>query len=316
MDNTTALRLVVTARRKVATDVIELELADPAGRPLPNWTAGAHIELELAPGMTRHYSLCGDLSEHASWRIAILRVPDGRGGSRRVHDAFHPGTTVTVTALRNRFPLAPASGYEFLAGGIGITPLIPMLDTAQRSGATWRLTYGGRTANSMAYADDLLGRYGDRVKLVPQNRCGLIDLGELLARPSPGTLVYCCGPEPLLAAVEAACKSWPLGTLHMERFTAKPVDEVVDSAFEVELARSGGVHKIPPGASILDTLNKAGVDVLGSCLEGVCGTCETTVLDGAIDHRDSYLTPSERTAGDRMMICVSRAACPRLRLDL
>jgi ferredoxin-NADP reductase len=309
--------LAVVARRQLADDVVELELADPTGVPLPDWDAGAHVELALAPGLVRHYSLSGQPQQAGAWRIAVLHERNGRGGSAYVHEKLQLGATVETTGVRNHFPLEAAEHYEFIAGGIGVTPIIPMIDAAERAGASWRLTYGGRTRASMAYGDDLRTRFPDRVHLRPQDEFGLLDIPGLLAEPKPDTLVYCCGPEPLLRAVEKACESWPAGSLHTELFTAAPVDSgAEDREFEVELAGSGEVHTIPPGVSILDALDEAGVPVMGSCLEGVCGTCETAVLSGAIDHRDSYLTAQEKEAGDRMLICVSRAACPRLLLDL
>jgi ferredoxin-NADP reductase len=216
-----------------------------------------------------------------------------------------------VAGPRNNFPLAAADGYLFIAGGIGITPILPMLAAAR---APWRLVYGGRTRDSMTFLDEL-ARYGDRVTVWPQDQHGLLDLDTLLGAARPGTAVYCCGPEPLLRAVEERC---PPETLHVERFCpSTPATPPGDAAFQVELTSSGEVIDVPAGVSVLAAVRAAGIDVLSSCAEGTCGTCETGVLDGVPDHRDSILTPAEReSTTDFMMICVSRARTPRLVLDL
>jgi ferredoxin-NADP reductase len=295
---------------------VVLELRAPDGRPLPRWEPGAHVDLLLPGGLSRQYSLCGDPADHHGWRLGILDEPGGRGGSRYVHEHLHPGTPVRARGPRNHFPLLPAPRYLFVAGGIGITPILPMLAAAQAAGAEWELVYGGRRRSSMAFLDELAG-YGHRVALRPQDETGLLDLDALLATPRADTLVYCCGPEPLLAAVEQRCASWPSGSLRVERFSARPPTEpVLTRAFTVELARSGLKLVIPPDRSILDVAEEAGVGVLSSCSEGTCGTCETPVLDGEPDHRDSVLTDEERAADDCMMICVSRSRRPRLVLDL
>jgi ferredoxin-NADP reductase len=308
------MRLDVTARHELADGVLGLTLAAGDGAPLPAWEPGAHVDLVLRPGLVRQYSLCGDPADRRSWRIAVLREPAGRGGSAHVHDELGVGERVTVAGPRNRFPLLRSPNYLFVAGGIGITPILPMLATAQRWGARWRLVYGGRRRASMAFLDELAA-YGARVSVRPQDHCGLLDLETLLGTPVPDTLVYCCGPEPLLAAVAEKCRAWPAGSLHVERFTAAPVAPT-GGGFDVELRASGRTLTVPADGSILRAVEDAGIAVLSSCREGTCGTCETDVLDGVPDHRDAVLTDAERAAGDVMMICVSRALTPRLVLDL
>ncbi|MGH3178948.1 MAG: PDR/VanB family oxidoreductase, partial [Streptosporangiaceae bacterium] len=240
----------------------------------------------------------------------------GGGGSRFVHDRLRAGDTVRVRGPRNNFELAPSPRYQFIAGGIGITPILPMIAAASAAGADWRLLYGGRYRASMAFLP-ALAAYGDRVTVAPQDETGLLDLDALLGTPQPDTLVYCCGPEPLLAAVESRCRAWPARSLHVERFSARPLTAPVRAeAFEVELAASELTLTIPPDRSILDVVEEAGVGVLSSCAEGTCGTCETAVLSGVPDHRDSVLTEEERQARDCMMICVSRSCTERLVLDL
>jgi ferredoxin-NADP reductase len=311
---TDRLDLVVTGRDDLADGVVALNLARADNDPLPAWEPGAHIDLVPGPDLVRQYSLCGDPAERRVWRIAVLREPAGRGGSAHVHDRLSVGDRVAAVGPRNRFPLRHSPRYIFLAGGIGITPILPMLAAAERAGASWRLLYGGRRRNSMAFLPDL-AHYGDRVSVVPQDESGLLDLDGPLGTPVPDTLVYCCGPEPLLAAVAERCRAWPAGSLHVERFAAAP-DSAAGPAFEVELRASGRVVAVPAGTSILRSVEDAGVAVLSSCREGTCGTCETDVLDGVPDHRDSVLTDAERAAGDVMMICVSRSLSQRLVLDL
>ncbi|GAA0898255.1 PDR/VanB family oxidoreductase [Virgisporangium ochraceum] len=305
------LRLRVTRRVAGAEGVAVLDLADATGAPLPPWDPGAHIDLRLPGGMVRQYSLCGDPADRTTWRIGVLREPDGRGGSAHVHDAVREGTVVDARGPRNHFALVDAPRYLFIAGGIGVTPIVPMVAAVAAAGAHWDLHYGGRSRRSMAFLDAL----GARATLYPQDEVGLIDLDRVLGRPLAGTAVYCCGPEPLLSAVERRCAAWPAGSLHVERFAPRAAAGPLE-AFEVELAASGLTLTVPPNQSVLRALEEAGVEVLSSCREGTCGTCETPVLAGRVDHRDSLLTPDERAANDTMFVCVSRAAGPRLVLDL
>ncbi|QNG37219.1 oxidoreductase [Geodermatophilaceae bacterium NBWT11] len=305
------MRLRVAGRTEGAEGVVVLELADPTGADLPAWTPGAHVDLLLTDDLTRQYSLCGDPADRSVYRIGVLREPAGRGGSAYVHDRLREGDDVDVQGPRNHFELAPSPRYLFIAGGIGITPILPMAAAARAAGADHELHYGGRSRRSMAFLAELEGT------LHPQDEVGLLDLDALLGTPRPDTLVYCCGPEPLLAAVEEHCAAWPAGTLHVERFASKGVGDVVRAeGFEVELSLTGTTITVTPEQSVLAALEAAGVDVLSSCQEGTCGTCETAVLAGEVDHRDSLLTPDEQAAHDTMFVCVSRAAGPRLVLEL
>lgn len=304
--------LVVERREFAADGVLALTLRHPLGEPLPVWEPGAHIDVVLGPGLERQYSLCGDPADRSAWRIAVLREPDGRGGSAHVHEQVGQGDKVRVRGPRNNFALEPAPRYRFVAGGIGITPILPMLAAAEAAGAEWTLLYGGRTRRSMAFGEEL-ARYGDRVTIAPEDETGLLDLPSVLDDVPEGTLVYCCGPGPLLDAVEERC---PSAVLRVERFRAKEQETGGDTGFEVELARSGRKLTVAPDVSVLDAVRDAGVEVLFSCTEGTCGTCETDVLDGTPEHRDSVLTPQERESGETMMICVSRCRGRRLVLDL
>ncbi|BBX65158.1 ferredoxin [Mycobacterium saskatchewanense] len=308
--------VTVVSRRAAADGVISLVLASQTERELPPWRPGAHIDLIVAPGTVRQYSLTGSPDNRREWEIAVQLEAGGRGGSRAVFDTVWPGSTVTIHGPRNHFELQPADRYLFIAGGIGITPIRAMAHFASTRGVDWRLLYGGRTAASMAYAGELVDRFGMRqVVLRPQDTFGLLDLAGFLQHATGDTLVYCCGPEPLLAAAEKICADLGL-RLHVERFSPKPLQQgEADQEFDVELTRSGVTVHVPVGVSILSVAERAGALTTSSCEEGTCGSCQTTVLDGTPVHRDSVLSAQERAQGDTMMICVSRAR-GRLVLDL
>ncbi|WP_239394692.1 PDR/VanB family oxidoreductase [Frankia sp. CiP3] len=310
-------RLRVVEATAQSTDVMSFILADPTGADLPPWTPGAHVDLFVAPGMVRQYSLCGDPADRARWRIAVLRAEPGRGGSRHLHEQVRAGSLVAVGEPRNNFPLAGAHRYLFIAGGIGITPLLPMIRTVAAQGADWTLWYGGRRRERMAFLDEL-APYGGRVDVWPEDERGPLPLAEILQRLGSDALLYCCGPEALLTAVEREWGDRPPGRLHMERFQPRPVvgAPTHDQEFDVFLERSGRAVRVRAHESLLDVLSAAGVEVPWSCGEGTCGSCETGVLAGDVDHRDSVLSRGERMAGRTMMVCVSRARSPWLTLDL
>lgn len=312
------LRLRVRQMRWEAEGVLSVHLQRLDGADLPGWRPGAHLDLRLPGVITRQYSLCGSPADASTWRIAVLREVNGKGGSAAVHERLRPGDVVEVLGPRNNFPLVDSPEYLFIAGGIGITPLLPMIDAVAATGARWRVVYGGRSRTSMAFVEDLAA-HGDRVEVLPQDEHGLLDLDGLLGTPRPDSCVYCCGPEPLLAAVEQQCARWPKGSLHVERFAPKPQQATgaeSDRPFDVVLARSQRTVQVPPGMAILEALEAAGLEPANSCREGICGTCETKVLEGLPDHRDSLLSEEERAANTSMMICVGRARCDRLVLDL
>ena len=307
------LELVVDRRETAADGVLVLAFRHPLGEELPAWEPGAHIDVLLGPDLERQYSLCGDPADRSVWRIAVLHEPEGRGGSAYIHGQLGEGDKVRVRGPRNHFALQPAARYRFVAGGIGITPILTMIAAAEAAGAQWTLLYGGRTRQSIAFTEEL-ARYGDdRVRIAPQDETGLLDLDAEFADLPPDTLVYCCGPGPLLDAVEERC---PTGQLHLERFAPKVQETGPDGEFEVVLERSGQTLTVLPNVSVLETVQTAGVDVLYSCSEGTCGSCETDVLDGTPEHRDSVLSDAERETGKTMMLCVSRCQGKRLVLDL
>lgn len=296
---------------------IILAPASPDAR-LPPWAPGAHVDVVITGGdeaIVRQYSLCGDVDSGDNWQIAVLKAPDSRGGSAFVHDELREGDTLTVRGPRNHFSLHRSSRYRFIAGGIGITPILPMIAEAEAAGADWALTYGGRSRTAMAFLDRL-DKYGDKVQLVPQDELGIIDLDAALGAPRPDTLVYCCGPAPLLDAVEEKCAEWPASALHVERFSAIEHDDQENAEFTVVLQRSGLTLPVPAGESIYSVCRQNDVSVLASCLEGICGTCETGVLEGEVEHRDAILDEEERASNTTMMICVSRCRGAKLVLDL
>ncbi|MEU1278880.1 PDR/VanB family oxidoreductase [Streptomyces sp. NPDC005805] len=324
-------RAVVTARTEPAEGVVRLRLEAPG---LPAWEPGAHIDLVLPSGLVRPYSLCGDPAEADVYTVAVRRVEDGRGGSREVHEQLTEGTELEIRGPRNRFPLAPAPGYLFVAGGIGITPVLPMVRAVAAAGLPWRLLYCGRSRASMPFLGELTelarsaGRPqaggptrpagsegpGGRLLVVPEDEDGLPDLAAFLAGTAPGTAVHTCGPAPLMAAVgdllPAGC------TLRLERFAAGAATAAADpgTAFEVELRRTGAVVPVAAGQSVLAAVRERLPDVLYSCEQGFCGTCRQRVLDGEVDHRDELLGEEERK--DAMLLCVSRCHGKRLVLDL
>lgn len=312
----TRVEAVVSAKDEIADGVVTLTLTHPDGRRLPDWAPGAHIDVVLPNGLTRQYSLCGDRWDSSSYRIGVLREPESRGGSAYIHRHLRAGDRLAIGGPRNNFRLVPSEDYLFIAGGIGITPLLPMVHQAELLGARWRMLYGGRSRATMAFLDELAG-YGDKVTVVPQDERGLLDLPAWLPTAGSGTKIYCCGPEGLLTAIERHCSEYPPGQLRTERFVPKENHSPARTdSFQLELRRSGRTLEVLPDQSVLDALGSAGVNVLSSCRKGVCGTCETPVLAGEPDHRDSLLDDDERAAGDCMFVCVSGSLSDRLVLDL
>lgn len=285
----------------VADDVVSLLLRGDEG-PLAPWEPGAHIDLALPNWLTRQYSLCGDPGDRSAYRIAVRHDPLSRGGSEYVHLFLREGRTLAVSEPRNHFPLRPAAEYLFLAGGIGITPIVPMLRAAVESGAEATLVYAGRSRATMPFAAQLVAAYGDRVRLFPTAETGRPDLAAL---PRDAE-VYCCGPASMVDAAEAL-----FPRVHTERFQPTRRVFAPDTPFEVVCARSGETLQVPADESLLDVLNHRGRPVPSACREGVCGSCEIGVLDGEPEHRDDIGAPV-----GRMYPCVSRACSPRLVLDV
>ena len=306
----------VRAMRWEAPGVLSLELSAADGALLPTFEPGAHVDLRLPDGTLRQYSLCGDPRDRSHYRLGIRAVGGGLS-STFVHRKLRPGDLVTLSAPRNNFPLEDAQCYIFVAGGIGITPLIPMMRQACERGTPWTLLYCNKKDGDAPFLDEIRA-LGGQISLHSSEAGTRLDAGSRLAAVQTGAMIYCCGPERLMTAVEEATAAWPEGTVHFEWFAprSRPSDDAAGS-FEVVCNVSGLTLNVPEDRTVLDILNEAGVEVPCSCQQGICGTCETRVVSGEIDHRDSILSSAERAANQTMMTCVSRAkAGSRLILDI
>ena len=311
------LSVRVQAMRHEATGIVSVELVSPDGAELPAFAAGAHIDLHLPNGLVRSYSLWNAPQERHRYVIGVLNDRNSRGGSRYVHEQLRVGATIPIGAPRNNFPLDEAAAHTVLvAGGIGITPIYAMLNELRRLGKSVELLYCARSRSEAAFVDRLAADAGVRMHF-DQEAGGPPDLRAWLAAKPASAHFYCCGPTPMLNAFEGLCAELGLANMHIERFApTEPVVAMQGSAYECQLARSQKMVRVPAGKSLLDALLEAGVDVDHSCREGVCGSCETAVLDGVPDHRDGVLTKAERDAGKTMMVCVSGCKGQRLVLDL
>ncbi len=307
------MRLRIGQTTWEADDVLSLRLHSPDGAALPSWEPGAHIELALPSGRRRQYSLCGDPSDTRSYRIAVLQLPAGRGGSVEVHASARVGRLMTVQGPRNHFPLLPNPAYLFIAGGIGITAVLAMTARVAAAGGEWNLVYAGRRRTSMAFLDEVRALGPDRVDVVPGDERGRPDLDAIIGAAPPGTAVYCCGPDRLLHAVRERVTARPELSLHVERFTGTAASR--GAAFQVELNRTGRVIDVPADRTVLHAVRDVLPSVAYGCEQGLCGGCRTTVLAGEPDHRDELLSNADRATG-AMLICVSRARTERLILDL
>jgi ferredoxin-NADP reductase len=299
-------------------DVVALTLASADGALLPSWHPGAHLDIHLPSGRVRQYSLCGDPARRDVYRIAVRRIPDGGGGSVELHD-LPVGATVTTGGPRNAFPLSvpgygsPTQRVRFVAGGIGITPILPMLGHADRLGVEWSMVYAGRSRGSLPFLDEV-ATFGDRVDIRTDDVHGVPTPAQLLGDCPDGTTVYACGPAPMLTAIRTTLAGRDDVELHFERFAAPPVVNGHD--FSVGVASTGATVRVGATETLLSALRRAGVSAPYSCQQGFCGTCRTRVLDGRVDHRDTLLTDPERANG-MMLVCISRAARgERLTLDL
>jgi ferredoxin-NADP reductase len=300
---------------KEADGIVSILLERPDGSLLPEWQPGSHIDLRLPNGIVRQYSLSGDPCDRLVWRISVKREDSGRGGSAFVHDRLRVGDKLQAGNPRNNFKLVDASDYIFIAGGIGVTPLLPMIRATRDQGKPWKLHYCGRSRSTMAFLEEL-SAYGDSVQYFPSDEGARIDIREVLAEPARQRVVYCCGPERLMRAVEQSFVSWPRNNLHLERFKVQERPKTNDKEFEIFCSTSNIRIKVAPGQSILDALEGAGVSPPHTCRDGVCGSCETQIIEGVAEHRDSVLTAEERSANESLMICVSRSRTAVLVLDL
>lgn len=315
-DVSKGLTLEVASKESIADGVVELILQRPDKTRLPDWTPGAHIDVALENGVTRQYSLCGDPFDAYTYRIAVLREADGRGGSAFIHEQLEVGSSVGLGGPRNNFALTPSPRYLFVAGGIGITPLLPMMRAADQLGSEWSLLYLGRASERMGYRTEL-SALGDHVRLHASGTGGRADLPAIVKQCDDFTKLYACGPPSLIDDIQGLTSSWRPGRVYTERFSAKTQEAPARSTpFEVEFADSGIVLTVPPGVSVASVARQAGSAILTSCNIGVCGTCESRLLGGMPDHRDSLLTDEEREAGTYFYPCVSRAKSDRIVLAL
>ncbi len=315
--SSTVLRARVTSLTRTAERIMAVELAAPDNTPLPRWEPGAHIDVALDDGLVRQYSLCSRPGS-PTWRLGVLEEDEGRGGSRHVHHTLREGDLLRVSPPRNNFALRVSERpLVFVAGGIGITPILPMVHQAASAGADWQLLFLARSPQNAAFLDELLD-YGDRVHTHFGGTAGHIDLAVALdGCGADQSDVYACGPIGLLGALETYADQRSGCTLRLERFLAggTPATRADDRPLVVEIS-DGTEVEVRADQTILEALSQARIPVLNSCREGVCGTCETVVLEGVPDHRDEVLSPEERASGETMMPCVSRCLGPRIVLDL
>lgn len=313
---TSAARLEVRVKGAVweAPGIVSYELRNPDGSPLPPFTAGAHVDLELPNGLMRSYSLLNDQAERERYVIAVQNDRATRGGSKWIHDNLRPGDMLQIAGPRNNFPLDETAAKSiFIAGGIGITPIMSMTARLTSLGRDWELFYCARTRAGAAFVDRLQGNVRFNFDGEPGGK--VLDIGAVVSAAPPGAHFYCCGPAPMLSAFEGATARIGEERVHLEYFTSK-APAALAGGFKVVLARSNREFEIAPGKTILDTLVEDGFDIPYSCMEGVCASCETKIIEGVPDHRDAVLSQKEREEGKTMMICCSGSKTERLVLDL
>jgi ferredoxin-NADP reductase len=301
--------------RHEADGIVSLTLEATGSDELTAWAPGAHIDITVGDGTTRQYSLCGSPSaDH--YQVAVLREEVGRGGSEYIHGALRVGHVVELGGPRNHFALEPAPEYVFVAGGIGITPLMPMIAELALTATPWHLYYYGRSRTTMAFLREL-GEYGDSVTVIAKDEGTIVPAADVVAAANPGSLAYVCGPIRLIDDVRVGASSAGL-EVRAELFAAPEAadDAAPAEGFTVRLTQSDLELVVPPDRSILDVVLEAGIDVLHDCAEGICGSCETAVTAGVPEHRDYVLTDREKADNNCMMICVSRTSCPVLELSL
>lgn len=314
------LSAMVRTLRYEAQGIMSIELVPCGGQDFPPFAPGAHIDLHLPSGLVRSYSLVNAPEEPNRYVLGILADPKSRGGSRFIHDNFRVGMTLQIAPPRNNFTLVEDAAHTVLiAGGIGVTPILCMYRRLLALGRSAELLYCARSAAQAAFIDELRALGGRLTCHFDEDHGGRpADLGAYLADQPVGTHAYCCGPAVMLDAFERACTDAGIADVHVERFAPAPdaAPAATASGYEVVLAKSGRQVLVPAGATLLETLLAAGIDADHSCMEGVCGACETRVLEGCPDHRDSVLSAAERASNQVMMICVSGCKGERLVLDL
>jgi ferredoxin-NADP reductase len=310
------LCLLIKAATWEAPGILSYELRPPEGGELSPFTAGAHIDLTLPNGLVRSYSLVNPQSERHRYVIVVQKDRASRGGSKWVHENFRAGDIVTVNGPRNNFALDEAVEKSiFIAGGIGITPILSMIERLSALGRDWQLIYCSRNRSGTAFLESLEKKPQVRFNFDEEPGGKILDIAAVVKAAPANAHLYCCGPLPMLEAFEEATKDLARERVHVEYFTAKE-PPAVEGGFKVVLAKSGREFTVPPGKTILDALLDAGLDIPYSCKEGVCGTCETKVREGVPDHRDLVLTEEEHASNKTMMICCSGSKSEKLVLDL
>jgi phthalate 4,5-dioxygenase reductase subunit len=316
IDGSASLALRIAAKRPLATGIVGFKLMAPDGSALPAFASGAHIAVRAPNGAVRKYSLCNDPADRSRYVIAVKREAGGRGGSLSLSDDTRAGDDLQVSHPRNEFALAEnAAGHIFIAGGIGITPIVSMVRHLRTAGGRFKLYYCTRSADAAAFRDELSGpEFRGQVIIHHDdgNPDRAFDLWPVLERPG-GWHVYCCGPHGMMDAVRDMTGHWPSSAVHFESFTEAARSAPDDRPFRVRLARSGAVVDVPVGSTILEALRTAGHDVPSSCESGTCGTCKTRLLAGVPDHRDFVLDQAGRA--DHVIVCVSRALSEELLID-
>jgi phthalate 4,5-dioxygenase reductase subunit len=310
-----ALPVRIVRAADAAKGIRLFELRRDNGAELPEFTAGSHISVRAPNGLVRKYSLCNDPAERNRYVIAVLREPDGRGGSVSLVDDARQGDEILISPPHNDFPLVRSpAGYTFVAGGIGITPIVSMIRHLKNSGGAFKLYYCTRSPETTAFRDELSGpEFRGRVVIHHDggDPSRALDLWPILEQPKGR--VYCCGPRGLMQAVRDMTGHWSPSAVHFEAFTEPQKQMPNDRAFQVRLARSNAVVEVPVGTTILEALRAAGHEAASSCESGTCGTCRTRLIAGEPDHRDLVLAESEHTR--YIMICVSRARSDELVID-
>jgi vanillate O-demethylase ferredoxin subunit len=314
-----SLTVLVADVRAEAKDVITLELRAIAGGELPAFTPGAHLDVHLPNGLVRNYSLTNDWRERNRYVVGVGRAADSRGGSSYIHSSIRAGAQLKISAPRNNFALDEKSAsFLFIAGGIGVTPIMSMVRWCIANGKPWRLIYAARSRQRTAFYEELCALGADRVHFHFDDEAGqVLDVARAISGWNEGESIYCCGPTPLMEGVKALTENLPSGTVRFEWFTVPESDEAQESnSFTVRLERSNVAFEVPEQKSILEVLEEHGFELPFSCREGLCGTCVTNVCSGEPDHRDYVLSDEERASGKMMTICCSRSKSPVLTLDL
>lgn len=321
MNGDNELWVRVAEKSRAATNIVAFELVGEKGEELPPFTAGAHIDLHLPGGVIRQYSLVNSPQERTHYVVAVLRDANGRGGSLLMHDTVQVGDVIKIGLPKNCFELASTSRHKiFIAGGIGITPFLSMMDVLQTNGQSFELHYSAKKKEGAAFIDDLsVSRFSEKTKIyLTAESDRRLDILETLAKAPAGSEVYACGPQRLVEATVAAAKElgWSDDRIKWEAFSGRYIDESTNSIFRVKIASSGKSFSVPADKTIAEVLNENQIPVELSCAQGVCGTCLTKVIKGIPDHRDIYLTSVEQSKNDQMLICCSRSLSPELVLDL